>query len=223
MDQRKRSYYDILGLPKTASSAQIKETFWNLSKKHHPDIGGDKTAYQEMAEASMTLTDANKRKEYDNKLASQPDINAGTSATVAKLNIDAMINDALLRFEWSKYRESLYLHFATHPWLLFVGTFTYLTKRKNIVICRERKGWFYSEYIARFLPGEKRCKQLSDKYDRIIVRKRMVIGQIGRWPWRKQWILVPKTGAKLHEKGARYIIEKKDRAIRSDIFLGWFF
>ncbi|KAM7121529.1 dnaJ homolog subfamily B member 9 [Molossus nigricans] len=63
-----KSYYDILGLPKSASERQIKKAFHKLAMKYHPDKNKSPDAeakFREIAEAYETLSDANRRKEYD--------------------------------------------------------------------------------------------------------------------------------------------------------------
>jgi len=61
--------YDILGVSKNASEAEIKKAFRQLAKKHHPDTkGGDKTAhkkFQEISGAYDILGDKEKRAKYD--------------------------------------------------------------------------------------------------------------------------------------------------------------
>uniref|UniRef100_G1PYX2 DnaJ homolog subfamily B member 9 n=1 Tax=Myotis lucifugus TaxID=59463 RepID=G1PYX2_MYOLU len=63
-----KSNYDILGLPKSASERQIKKAFHKLAMKYHPDKNKSPDAeakFREIAEAYETLSDANRRKEYD--------------------------------------------------------------------------------------------------------------------------------------------------------------
>ncbi|MCF8238655.1 MAG: J domain-containing protein [Saprospiraceae bacterium] len=62
-------YYKILGIPKTASEADIKKAYRKLARKYHPDINpNDKEAerkFKEANEANEVLSDPEKRKKYD--------------------------------------------------------------------------------------------------------------------------------------------------------------
>ncbi len=60
-----KDYYEVLGLPKSASADEIKKAFRRLSRKHHPDTGGTEERFKELNEAYQTLSDPEKRKEYD--------------------------------------------------------------------------------------------------------------------------------------------------------------
>ncbi len=64
-----KNYYAILGLPKTATSAEIDEAFRSLAKKYHPDAqpeGGDATVQFKLAtEAHEVLSNVDKRREFD--------------------------------------------------------------------------------------------------------------------------------------------------------------
>ena len=64
----KRSYYDILGVKRDATDDQIKKAFRKLAAKYHPDAGGDEQKFKEVSEAYTTLSDPEKRKEYDQLL-----------------------------------------------------------------------------------------------------------------------------------------------------------
>ncbi|KAK1166861.1 hypothetical protein AOXY_G11481 [Acipenser oxyrinchus oxyrinchus] len=64
----KKDYYDILGVPKSASERQIKKAFHKLAMKYHPDKNKSPDAeakFREIAEAYETLSDEKRRKEYD--------------------------------------------------------------------------------------------------------------------------------------------------------------
>ena len=65
----KRDYYEVLGLGKNATDAEIKSAYRKLAKKYHPDLNpGDKAAeekFKEVNEAHDILSDPEKRKRYD--------------------------------------------------------------------------------------------------------------------------------------------------------------
>ena len=65
----KRDYYEVLGVEKTASDAEIKKAYRKLAIQYHPDKNpGDKEAeekFKEAAEAYSVLSDKDKRARYD--------------------------------------------------------------------------------------------------------------------------------------------------------------
>lgn len=65
----KRDYYEVLGVDKSASEADIKKAFRAAAKKYHPDLNpGDATAeerFKEVNEAYEVLSDAEKKARYD--------------------------------------------------------------------------------------------------------------------------------------------------------------
>ena len=65
----KRDYYEVLGVGKNASESEIKSAYRKLAKKYHPDMNpGDKEAevkFKEASEAYAILSDADKRRQYD--------------------------------------------------------------------------------------------------------------------------------------------------------------
>ena len=58
-------YYKTLGVPRTATSDEIKKAFRKLARKHHPDAGGDEAKFKELNEAYEVLSDDKKRELYD--------------------------------------------------------------------------------------------------------------------------------------------------------------
>jgi len=64
----KRDYYDVLGIGRSASDAQIKSAYRKLARKHHPDVSKAPDAgkkFREATEAYEVLSDPQKRKMYD--------------------------------------------------------------------------------------------------------------------------------------------------------------
>jgi len=57
--------YDILGVNKAASKDEIKKAYRNLSKQHHPDVGGDEEMFKKISNAYNILSDDEKKKNYD--------------------------------------------------------------------------------------------------------------------------------------------------------------
>ena len=69
MAESKRDYYEVLGVSKDADDAAIKKAYRALAKKYHPDMNpGDAEAekkFKEASEAYAVLSDAEKRRQYD--------------------------------------------------------------------------------------------------------------------------------------------------------------
>lgn len=64
----KKDYYEVLGVDKNASDAEIKSAYRKLAKKYHPDINKEAGAaekFKEIGEAYSVLGDEQKRKTYD--------------------------------------------------------------------------------------------------------------------------------------------------------------
>src|SRR5579864_1062336 len=60
------SYYDILGVSKSASADEVKKAYRKLAQEHHPDKhGGDDSHFKKINEAYQTLSDPQKRSAYD--------------------------------------------------------------------------------------------------------------------------------------------------------------
>ena len=62
----KRDYYEVLGVPKTASADEIKRAFRKKAVQYHPDKSdGDEAKFKEVNEAYEVLKDQQKRARYD--------------------------------------------------------------------------------------------------------------------------------------------------------------
>ena len=64
-----KDYYDVLGVARDASDAEIKKAFRTLARKYHPDVAKDKATaeakFKELNEANEVLGDPDKRRKYD--------------------------------------------------------------------------------------------------------------------------------------------------------------
>ena len=58
--------YKVLGINKEDSDSEIKKAYRKLAVKHHPDKGGDEDKFKEICNAYETLSNKEKRQQYDN-------------------------------------------------------------------------------------------------------------------------------------------------------------
>src|SRR2546427_10227615 len=69
MAVRYKDYYEVLGVPRTASEGEIKKAFRKLAREYHPDVAKNKKQseekFKELNEAYEVLGDPAKRKKYD--------------------------------------------------------------------------------------------------------------------------------------------------------------
>lgn len=65
----KRDYYEVLGVSKGASDADIKKAYRNVAKQYHPDLNPDnqeaEVKFKEASEAYEVLSDSSKKSQYD--------------------------------------------------------------------------------------------------------------------------------------------------------------
>jgi len=74
MDYRTKcpDYYEELELSVRCTKDEIKKSFKRLAMIHHPDKGGNEEKFKKISQAYETLSDDQKRKEYDSRGQSQP-------------------------------------------------------------------------------------------------------------------------------------------------------
>lgn len=78
MPVKYKDYYQVLGVPRTASDSEIKKAFRKLAREYHPDVAKNKKQaeekFKDINEAYEVLGDPGKRKKYDDL---GPNWNAG--------------------------------------------------------------------------------------------------------------------------------------------------
>lgn len=80
----KRDYYEVLGVSKNATDAELKSAYRKLAVKYHPDRCKDKDAtekFQEISEAYQVLSDKSKRAQYDQFGFNGPNASSGFSSS----------------------------------------------------------------------------------------------------------------------------------------------
>ena len=70
-------HYQTLGVSPDATPEQIKKAYRSLANKHHPDKGGDQAKFKDISVAYDTLSDSNKKAEYDQMRMGGPQVRFG--------------------------------------------------------------------------------------------------------------------------------------------------
>lgn len=68
---KRGSLYDVLDIPYSATQAEIKAAYYELSLKYHPDVNKTQEAekvFRELTEAYSVLGDLNSRRDYDKEI-----------------------------------------------------------------------------------------------------------------------------------------------------------
>lgn len=83
-------HYDVLGIPKTASSEDVRKAWKRMTLRHHPDRpGGSVETSQAIQEAYHVLSDPKRRKDYDQRLQSSAEKARATPQSAESLAEEA--------------------------------------------------------------------------------------------------------------------------------------
>ena len=142
-----KDYYEVMGVPKNATDAEIKKAYRKLAKQYHPDLHpGDKEAeqkFKEVNEAYEVLSNKDKRARYDQFGQAGVDADfggGGGSPFTGNINIDDIFNSVFDGFDG------------------FGGFGTKKTRRQTSNMPRRGQNCETSVYIS-FEEAAKGCKQ----------------------------------------------------------------
>src|SRR5271168_1216393 len=95
---QKKDYYEILGVPRSASESEIKAAYRQSALKYHPDRNPDnkeaETKFKQAAQAYEVLSDPEKRKRYDQfGHAGEQNMGAGGFGHGGDMNMDDIFSN----------------------------------------------------------------------------------------------------------------------------------
>lgn len=85
-------HYNTLGVPRDADQDTIKKAYRKLAMQHHPDKGGDPNQFQKISEAYETLSNVDKRFQYDNPQAQTQGFPGGFNFNASGVDINDLFS-----------------------------------------------------------------------------------------------------------------------------------
>lgn len=178
-----RSHYDVLGVGKSATGAEIKKAYQRKAKQHHPDKGGNEADFVEIKLAYEVLSDPARRAAYD-----------GTATSSA--NIEHMVQQVFQSFvetNDTQYTDPVLLtrhHFREQLYL----------QNSHVKVCRKRsRKW---REVARRLHADAAQQQavrtmrvrnigdyISIRANRVLLRE--ILHYMETWTYRVEEPPVP--------------------------------
>lgn len=131
-------YYEILGVPRSASMYEIGQAFKKLVLECHPDKGGDAEKFIEISEAFNVLRDAKKRKMYDDRDDTQGDDAEQSTGVYTACEICTPEMFRAIRAKFTKFAASYKVDIANHVQnlLLTEGDHTIIIKGERSAVMR---------------------------------------------------------------------------------------
>lgn len=178
-------YYEVLGVPKTASADDIKKAYRKLAFKYHPDQNpGDKVAeekFKQVTAAYDVLGDENKRRQYDNG-----GFNPFEQAYGAQ-------TQGSYQSQWSNTYQNPFGE-GQDFWSWFTNAYGAGAQQQNQN--QETQGW-YNGYTQDYEQEEKhsRSYRYTYRYDKgslltMLIRNVVKLG-IGLWAFRFSFFIIP--------------------------------
>jgi hypothetical protein len=90
-------FYEVLGVARSATTEEVRQAFKAVSKRTHPDAGGNSGLFRLVSEAHSVLSDPVRRKEYDRSLAASEKV----VDDLARREAEVMMREAALRLAQS--------------------------------------------------------------------------------------------------------------------------
>jgi curved DNA-binding protein len=122
-------HYQTLGVPKTATADEIKRAYRKLASQHHPDKGGNTERFQEIEAAYRTLSDTEKRAEYDNP---NPFFGQGPGGAWQQAGAHFDMNDIFAMFGHGQQRQQRRNHVRMTMWITLAESAQGVSKTLNV-------------------------------------------------------------------------------------------